>query len=71
MCKGGVSDQRRVAFRQNLAEMLIQVQFRHDTILIKKDGKPVAARWMAACLSAFKLDMPRCPKPRVWPRSTR
>jgi PHD/YefM family antitoxin component YafN of YafNO toxin-antitoxin module len=41
--QGGVSDQRRVAFRPNLAEMLNQVQYRHDTILIKKDRKPVAA----------------------------
>ena len=31
------------AFRQNLGEMLNQVQYRHDSILIKKDGKPVAA----------------------------
>ena len=41
--QGGVSDQRRVAVRPNLSEMLNQVQYRHDTILIKKDGKPVAA----------------------------
>ena len=32
-----------VAFRQNLGEMLNQVQYRHDSILINKDGKPVAA----------------------------
>ena len=32
-----------VFFRQNLGEMLNQVQYRHDSILIKKDGKPVAA----------------------------
>jgi prevent-host-death family protein len=32
-----------VTFRQNLGEMLRQVQYRHDTVLIKKDGKPVAA----------------------------
>jgi prevent-host-death family protein len=32
-----------VAFRQKLGEMLNQVQYRHDSILIKKDGKPVAA----------------------------
>lgn len=31
------------AFRQNPGEMLNQVQYRHDSILIKKDGKPVAA----------------------------
>jgi len=32
-----------VAFRQNLGEMLNQVQYRGDTIVINKDGKPVAA----------------------------
>ncbi|MBK7145065.1 MAG: type II toxin-antitoxin system prevent-host-death family antitoxin [Xanthomonadales bacterium] len=30
-------------FRQNLGEMLNQVQFRNDSIVISKDGKPVAA----------------------------
>jgi prevent-host-death family protein len=32
-----------VNFRQNLGEMLTQVQYRHDSIVINKDGKPVAA----------------------------
>jgi prevent-host-death family protein len=32
-----------VRFRQNLGEMLNQVQYRHDSIVINKDGKPVAA----------------------------
>jgi len=32
-----------VKFRQNLGEMLNQVQYRHDSVLINKDGKPVAA----------------------------
>jgi prevent-host-death family protein len=32
-----------VSFRQNLGEMLNQVQYRRDSILINKDGKPVAA----------------------------
>ena len=32
-----------VAFRQNLGEMLNIVQYRNDSVLIKKDGKPVAA----------------------------
>lgn len=30
-------------FRQNLGEMLNQVQYRNDSIVISKDGKPVAA----------------------------
>lgn len=32
-----------VTFRQNLGEMLNQVQYRHDSVVIKKDGKAVAA----------------------------
>lgn len=32
-----------VNFRQNLGEMLNQVQYRRDSVVINKDGKPVAA----------------------------
>ena len=32
-----------VNFRQNLGEMLNHVQYRNDSIVISKDGKPVAA----------------------------
>ena len=32
-----------VSFRQNLGEMLNQVQYRHDSVVINKDGRPVAA----------------------------
>ena len=38
-----VNEVNAVTFRQNLGDMLNQVQYRHDSILIKKDGKPVAA----------------------------
>ena len=38
-----ITETSAVTFRQNLGEMLNQVQYRHDSILIKKDGKPVAA----------------------------
>jgi prevent-host-death family protein len=38
-----VNEVSAVYFRQNLGEMLNQVQYRNDTILVKKDGKPVAA----------------------------
>jgi len=41
-----------VAFRQNLGEMLNQVQYRHDSILIKKDDKPVAALVDAVAIQA-------------------
>lgn len=32
-----------VAFRQNLGEMINQVQYRNDSVVISKDGRPVAA----------------------------
>ena len=32
-----------VTFRQNLGAMLSQVEHRHDSIVVNKDGKPVAA----------------------------
>ncbi len=38
-----ISETNAVNFRQNLGDMLNQVQYRHDSILINKDGKPVAA----------------------------
>ncbi len=38
-----VKEVNAVDFRQNLCEMLNQVQYRNDSILILKDGKPVAA----------------------------
>jgi len=38
-----VTEVNAVAFRQNLGEMLSQVQYRNDSIVINKDGKPVAA----------------------------
>jgi prevent-host-death family protein len=44
-----------VAFRQNLGEMLNQVQYRRDSILIKKDGKPVAALVDARLFERIRL----------------
>ena len=38
-----VTEVNAVTFRQNLGEMLNQVQYRKDSIVINKDGKPVAA----------------------------
>ena len=38
-----ITETSAVSFRQNLGEMLSQVQYRHDSVLINKDGKPVAA----------------------------
>ena len=37
-----ISEVSAVSFRQNLGEMLNQVQYRNDSIVINKDGKPVA-----------------------------
>lgn len=38
-----ITEVTAVNFRQNLGEMLNQVQYRHDSVIINKDGKPVAA----------------------------
>ena len=38
-----ITEVNAVTFRQNLGEMLNQVQYRSDSIVINKDGKPVAA----------------------------
>lgn len=38
-----ITETSAVALRQNLGEMLNIVQYRNDSVLIKKDGKPVAA----------------------------
>src|SRR5580658_8343387 len=38
-----ISEVSAVNFRQNLGEMLNQVQYRNSSIVINKDGKPVAA----------------------------
>ncbi len=38
-----ITETSAVAFRQNLGEMLNQVQYRHDSVVINKDGKPDAA----------------------------
>ena len=38
-----ITEVSAVNFRQNLGEMLNQVQYRNDSIVINKGGKPVAA----------------------------
>lgn len=38
-----ITETNAVTFRQNLGEMLNRVQYRHDSVVINKDGKPVAA----------------------------
>jgi prevent-host-death family protein len=38
-----ITETSAVAFRQNLGDMLNQVHYRGDSIVINKDGKPIAA----------------------------
>ncbi|MEC8858534.1 MAG: type II toxin-antitoxin system Phd/YefM family antitoxin [Pseudomonadota bacterium] len=38
-----VTETSAVKFRQNLGKMLNLVEYRHDSVLINKDGKAVAA----------------------------
>jgi prevent-host-death family protein len=38
-----ITETSEVAFRQNLANMLSQVHSRGDSIVVNKDGKPIAA----------------------------
>ena len=38
-----ITEATAVALRQNLGDMLNRVQYRRDSIVITKDGKPVAA----------------------------
>ena len=38
-----ITETNAVNFRQNLGEMLNLVQYRHDSVVITTDGKPVAA----------------------------
>lgn len=38
-----ITEVSAVSFRQNLGDMLNHVQYRNDSIVINKDGKPVAA----------------------------
>jgi prevent-host-death family protein len=38
-----IRESTAVAARQNLGDLLNQVQYRNDAVLITKDGKPVAA----------------------------
>ena len=38
-----ITETSEVAFRQNLADLLIQVHFCGDSIVINNDGKPIAA----------------------------
>jgi len=49
-----VNEVNAVTFRQNLGEMLNRVQYRGDSIVISKDGKPVAALVDAKLLARIR-----------------
>jgi prevent-host-death family protein len=49
-----ITETTAVALRQNLGEMLNQVQLRKDSIVITKDGKPVAALIDAALFERIR-----------------
>ncbi len=50
-----ITETTAVALRQNLGEMLNQVQLRKDSIVITKDGKPVAALIDAKLFERIRL----------------
>ena len=49
-----ITETSAVAFRQNLGEMLNIVQYRRDSVVITKDGKPVAALVDAALFERIR-----------------
>jgi len=49
-----VTEVSAVKFRQKLGEMLNQVQYRKDSVLVTKDGKPVAALVDAALFERIR-----------------
>lgn len=49
-----VTEVSAVNFRQNLGEMINQVQYRNDAVVVSKDGKPVAALVDAALFARIR-----------------
>ena len=54
-----ITEVNAVSFRQNLGEMLNQVQYRNDSIVINKDGRPVAALVDAELFARIRRMMDR------------
>jgi prevent-host-death family protein len=50
-----ITEVSAVTFRQNLGDMLNQVQYRNDSIVINKDGKAVAALIVADLFARIRL----------------
>jgi len=49
-----ITEINAVAFRRNLGEMINQVQYRRDSIIINKDGRPVAVLIDAALFERIR-----------------
>jgi len=49
-----VTEVNAVKFHQNLGEMLSQVQYRSDSIVVNKEGKPVAVLVDAALFARIR-----------------
>ena len=78
-----ITEVSAVNFRQNLGEMLNQVQYRNDSIVINKDGKAVAALVDAELFARIRrmqerfdalsnrigMPMPAFRRTRAWLRS--
>ena len=50
-----ITEVSAVNFRQNLGEMINQVQYRNDAVVVSKDGKPVAALVDAALFARIRV----------------
>lgn len=73
-----ITETSAVTVRQNLGEMLNLVQYRHDSVVINKDGglllpwlTPVSSSAFVACrgdstrcASGLRRGIPACPRPK-------
>ena|SRR5437870_11577161 len=63
-----IRESSAVAARQNLGDLLNQVQYRNDAVLITKDGKPVASSGRCCVLRADSAIARRIHAPYRRPR---
>lgn len=66
-----IRESSAVAARQNLGDLLNQVQYRNDAVLITKDGKPVAALVDVALFEPGACATNSRALPTPWARPTR
>ena len=62
-----ITETSAVNFRQNFGEILNQVQDRRNTVVISKDGKPLAAWLLCASYSARKFCILESPIQAAFP----